>query len=273
MTISLGLGSYGLSWSIGVPNFPPPEAPMDAFDVLDFADDLGLTRVQYADNMSVEALDSEQQSRLRDTAHRRNITVEIGTRGSQPDHIRRWIVLAKYYRSPILRIVPDAGADRPSPEALIERLRAILPDLHAAGVALAIENHDRFKARTLAEIIEAVDDPHVGICLDTVNAFGALEGTEVVVAALAKHTINLHVKEFVVRRAQHSMGFEVTGAPAGQGRLNIPWLLETLSAHGRSFSAIIETWMPPLPTMRETTQQEQDWVRQSVAYLRTLIRD
>lgn len=273
MTIRLGLGSYGVAWSIGVPTFPPPEAPMDAFDVLDFADDLGLTCVQYADNLSVEALDSEQQARLRDTAQRRDIAIEVGTRGSQPDHLRRWIVLAKYYRSPILRIVPDAGSDRPSPEALIERLRAVLPDLREAGVALAVENHDRFKARTLAEIVEAVDDPHVGICLDTVNSFGALEGTEVVVAALAKHTINLHVKEFVIRRARHSMGFEVTGAPAGQGMLNVPWLLETLKPYGRSFSAIIETWMPPLATMRETAQQEQDWVRQSAAYLRTLITD
>jgi sugar phosphate isomerase/epimerase len=273
MTISLGLGSYALAWSIGVPTFPPPEAPMDVFDVLDFADDLGLTRVQYADNLSLEALDSEQQARLRETAERRGIVIEVGTRGSQPDHLRRWIAIAKYYRSPILRVIPDAGSDRPSPEQLIERLRAVLPDLHDAGTALAVENHDRFKARTLAAIIEAVDDPHVGICLDTANSFGALEGTEVVVAALAKHTINLHLKEFVVRRARHNMGFEITGAPAGQGMLNIPWLLETIAAYGRSLSAIIETWMPPLATMRETTQQEQDWARQSVAYLRTLIKE
>ncbi len=246
---------------------------MDVFDVLDFADELGLTCVQYADNLSLEALDSEQQARLRETAQRRGIAIEVGTRGSQPEHLRRWIVIARYYRSPILRIVPDAGSDRPSAEALVERLRAVLPDLHRAGVALAIENHDRCKARTLAEIVAAVDDPQVGICLDTVNSFGALEGAEVVVAALAKYTINLHVKEFVVRRARHNMGFEVTGAPAGQGMLNVPWLLETLKPYGRSLSAIIETWMPPLATMRETVQQEQDWVRQSAAYLRTLIRD
>ena len=90
------------------------------------------------------------------------------------------------------------------------------------------------------------------------------------VAALAPCVVNLHVKEFVVRRLSHNMGFKVTGCPAGQGMLDVPWLLETLRRHGRSFNAIIETWLEPDADMRVTTEKELAWVRESVAYLRTL---
>ncbi len=88
-----------------------------------------------------------------------------------------------------------------------------------AGVALAIENHDRFGVAMLVEILQRRNSPATGICLDIVNSFGALEGPKVVVEASAPWTLNLHVKDFVVRRVSHSMGFTVEGRPAGQGQL------------------------------------------------------
>lgn len=270
MTI-LGLGSYAVSWSIGVPGFEPPPAPMDAFGLLRLADELGLKLVQIADNLPLHPLSADQRRDLRDEAARRGIQIEVGTRGIQPDLLHPYIEIAAYFASPILRVVVDTKTHHPAPDEVIALVRDALPALKAAGVTLAIENHDRFKARTLASIIEAVNDPHVGICLDTVNSFGALEGTDVVVAALGRYVVNLHVKEFVVRRMAHNLGFEVTGAPAGQGMLDVPDLLQTLHGYGRSFNAIIETWMSPLDTMQATLEQEQAWVRESVRYLRTLI--
>ncbi|NJO83818.1 MAG: sugar phosphate isomerase/epimerase [Blastochloris sp.] len=269
MTV-LGLGSYGVAWSIGVPGFEQPHTPMDAFALLDFADALGLKLVQIADNLPLDALSSDAHHRLRDDAARRGMAVEVGTRGIQPEHLHQYIGIAAFFNSPILRVVVDTRTHHPEPDEVVTLVRDALPALRQASITLAIENHDRFQARTLAEIIEAVDDPHVGICLDTVNSFGALEGPDVVLAALGRHVVNLHVKEFVVRRLPHNMGFEVTGAPAGQGMLDVPWLLDHLRG-GRDFNAIIETWLSPRETMAATTAQEQDWVRQSVTYLRTLI--
>jgi sugar phosphate isomerase/epimerase len=170
-------------------------------------------------------------------------------------------------------VVVDTKDHHPSPEEVVGLVRAVLPELEAAGIALAIENHDRFKARTFAEIIEAIHSPFAGICLDTVNSFGALEGPEVVVSALAPYVVNLHVKEFIIRRASHSMGFSITGMPAGQGMLDMPWLLDQLNRFGRSYNAIIEQWPAPEAAMEATIAKELDWVRQSVAYLRTVIPD
>ncbi len=268
---TLGLGSYGVAWNIGVPGYEPPATPLDAFGLLRLADDLGLRLVQYADNLPLDALSVDQQARLRDEARAHQIAIEVGTRGIQTDHLHRWIELATYFGSPILRVVVDTKTHHPDPAEVVTLVRAALPALTAAGITLAIENHDRFKAQTLAGIIETIDDPHVGICLDTVNSFGALEGPDLVVAALGRHVVNLHVKEFIVRRLPHNMGFEVTGCPAGQGMLDLPWLLNAL--HGRTFNAVIETWLAPDASMQITTATELDWVRQSVTYLRTLIPD
>jgi sugar phosphate isomerase/epimerase len=267
----LGLGSYGVAWSIGVPGYEAPETALDAFGLLRFTDELGLKLVQFADNLPLDALTAAERDALCQEAAQRGIAVEVGTRGIQTDHLHRYIDIAAAFGSPILRVVVDTSTHHPTPDEVITLVDAALPALRAAGITLAIENHDRFKSRTLAEIVETITDPQVGICLDTVNSFGALEGPDVVVAALGRHVVNLHVKEFVVRRARHNMGFEVTGAPAGQGMLNVRWLLDTLCGYGRSFNAVIETWLPPQASMSATIEQEQDWVRQSTTYLRSLL--
>ena len=271
--MKLGLGSYGVAWAIGVSGYEQPEAPLTALDLLCLADELGLKLVQIADNLPLDALDDTARESLRGEAKKRGIAIEVGTRGIQTEHLHRWIEIAAYFESPILRVVVDSIDHHPAPDEVVTLVRAALPALKSAGVTLAIENHDRFNARTLAQIVAAVNDPHVGICLDTVNSFGALEGPEVVLAALGPYVVNLHLKEFTVRRLRHNMGFEVTGAPTGQGMLDVPWLLDSLRSYGRSFNAIIETWLSPHASMKATIAEENDWVRQSVAYLRTLITD
>lgn len=267
----LGLGSYGVAWSIGVSGYPAPTTSMDGIAFLRFANSLGLGVVQIADNLPLHTLSPDEQSALLAEAKRLNIAVEVGTRGIQPEHIRDYIKMAQTFESPILRVVVDTAEDHPAPGEVIEAVQMVLQDLTAAGITLAIENHDRFKAQTLAGIIRTINHPNVGICLDTVNSFGALEGPEIVVNTLARFVVNLHVKEFFIRRADHNMGFVITGAPAGAGMLNISWLLETLWAYGRDFNAIIEHWPAPEASTDATATKEQLWARQSVDYLRTLI--
>lgn len=113
----------------------------------------------------------------------------------------------------------------------------------------------------------------LGICLDTVNSFGALEGPDVVVRTLGPWTVNLHIKDFGVTRASHQMGFAIEGRPAGQGQLDVPWLLNTLRSLDRDVNAILELWTPPDPTLSETIAREGAWAAESVAYLRGLISD
>ncbi len=222
--MQLGLSSYTYTWAVGVPGYPV-KAPLTAIGLLERAAALGIPVVQIADNLPLHVLDTAALDALADLAAAHHIQIEPGTRGIAPDHLARYLRLAQRFTSPLVRVVIDTATHRPGLDETVTLLRESLPAYEAAGVTLAIENHDRFSARQFLYILETVDSPCLGICLDTVNSFGALEGPEVVIETLGLWTVNLHVKDFDIRRADHNMGFVIEGTPAGQGRLDIPALL------------------------------------------------
>ena len=170
-------------------------------------------------------------------------------------------------------MVVDSFEHHPSLDEVVDLLRPLRRDLEQADVCLAIENHDRFTADQFREIVTRLDSPYVGICLDTVNSFGALEGPATVLAALAPWVVNLHVKEFVIQRVEHQLGFVIQGCPAGQGRMDVPWLLRELRAAGRTPNAVLEQWTPPESSLEATIAKEEQWAAASVNYLRTLIEN
>jgi sugar phosphate isomerase/epimerase len=117
-----------------------------------------------------------------------------GRSACSPSHHRvlTYLEIAKEFKSPILRIVTDTNTFKPDPGQVVEIVRKLTGPLEAAGVVLAIENHDRFTAPTLASMIHSIASPWVGICLDTVNSFGALEPPETVIETLGPLAVNLH---------------------------------------------------------------------------------
>jgi len=187
--------------------------------------------------------------------------------------LRTYLALAEHFGSSIVRVVVDTADHQPTEAEIVASMRAVMPAYERAGVCLAIENHDRFRARTLTRLLEQIDSPSVGICLDTVNSFGALEGAEAVLAELGPWVVNLHIKDFTIDRPDHKMGFTVEGRPAGQGRLDVPWLLQTLRGLGRDPNAILELWTPPQEDLAATVALEDHWAAASVEYLRELVPD
>jgi len=266
----LGISSYTYTWAIGVPGHPP-DHPMRAVDLLNRAAELGVHLVQVADNLPLDRLSPAELGAFEQRARELDVGIEVGTRGIGPGLLRTYLELAERLGSPILRTVVDAADHRPDEQEVVDTVSALVPDLERAGVTLAIENHDRFTTETLVQILEHIGSKHVGVCLDTVNSFGALEGPEVVVKRLSPWTVNLHVKDFATFRASHAMGFTIEGRPAGQGRLDIPWLLRSLRDLGRDPNAILELWTPPEETLAETIAKEDAWAATSVEYLRRFI--
>jgi sugar phosphate isomerase/epimerase len=266
----LGISSYTYTWAVGVPGHLP-ERPMSLLDLLDKASALGVRVLQVADNLPLDRLSDAELETFESRAAELDIGIEVGTRGIAHQQLRTYLRLAERLRSPLVRIVIDTPDHHPHEDQVISALKDIMPEFERAGVCLAVENHDRFKARTLAEILERVGSEFVGICLDTVNSFGALEGPEAVLETLGPSVVNLHVKDFAICRADHMMGFSIEGRPAGQGRMNLPWLFQELRDQGRDPNAILELWTPPAETLAATIAKEDAWATASVEYLRTLI--
>lgn len=268
--MKLGIGSYTYTWAIGVPGHIPPR-PMRHMDLLIRARDLGVNVVQFADNLPLAGLQQNEIDDLADFAAENMISVELGTRGIADEaNLLRHLELAQFFEAPFVRVVVDSAGHEPSPGETVSRLRPMVRRFADGGIKLAIENHDRFSSASLAQIVEELGTEHVGICLDTVNSFGAMEGPEVVVRTLAPYTLNLHVKDFTIRRVPSQMGFVVSGSSAGTGRLNVPWLLQTVKEAGARPNAILELWTP-WENLEKTIQQEAAWVEESVSYMRRFL--
>lgn len=269
--MKLGLSTYTYTWAVGVPGHPP-SAPLTARGLLERAASLGVRVVQFADNLPLTALPPIELEALMAHAAAHRIAIELGTRGiTDSRNLLAHLELARRLGAPFVRVVVDSKVHEPTPEECVALLRPLLPHFAEAGVKLAIENHDRFTATTLIRIVEQLGPEHSGICLDTVNSFGALEGPEVVVKTLAPYALNLHVKDFTIGRVSSQMGFVIEGCAAGRGRLDVPWLLEQLRAAGRDVNAILELWTPFGSTVEETLDREAAWAEASVRYLRPFI--
>lgn len=262
--MKLGIGSYTFGWRA--------EAGMTPFDLLDEAEELGVDLVQIADNMPLHTLPAQELQAFSAQAARRGIGVEVGTRGIASDHLRRYLEIATTLKSQLLRIVVDEVDDHPEPMEAVASLGRVLPEFEDAGVTIAIENHDRFPAATLRQMMEALESGSAGICLDTANSIGAYEDIEHVFDTLASWVVNLHIKDITIQRLPHLMGFLVEGAPAGKGALDIPALLQRMRSESpREVNAILELWTPPESDKKMTIAKEKRWARESVSYLRTLI--
>lgn len=266
----LGIGSMTYPWAIGVPGCEPEER-MDAFALLDRAAELGVQVVQFCERLPMDTLTEAVRLRLAECARSAGIALQVGLRGLATDRLHRYAHIAATLDCTILRVLPadEDGVDGPG--EVIRRLRPVVADLRATGCKLAIENHERMDSGTLEAIVEDLGTDTVGVCLDVANGLAGLEGRSEVVEALAPYAINLHVKDFEVRRAWHRMGFLMEGRPAGQGRLDLPWVLARLCAAGRDPDAVVEVWCPPLPTLDETIAEEDRWAVASVGYMRQLL--
>lgn len=264
-----GLSSYTFTWAVGVPGSLPAK-PMTAFDLVDKASSAGFKLVQIADNLPLENWSVDQLTDLYTYALSKNISVEMGGRGLTPEHTIKCLNAAKTLHSPILRMVIDGVGFEPDLQTVVSIIKELIPEFESRKIRLAIENHDRFKAREFKKIIQAADSEWVGICLDSVNSMGAGEGFETVSEILLPFTLNLHLKDFSIRRVSHKMGLVIEGKPAGQGMLNIVELVEKLSLLNRCESAILELWTPPEDSLIETVKKEDQWAAESILFLKKL---
>ncbi len=267
--MKLGIGTYTYMWSIGFRG-ASPEKPMLAKDLLLKAAELGVHVVQFGPNLGLDSLSQFELDSLIEQARTSHIEIEIGTRGMETNHLREQILLAKRVGACLVRTVPELNSETPPIWQIESALQRIIPDLEDSGIRLALEN-GKVPAESLAEMLATLDSQCIGITLDTVNSLAIPEGTREVVRHLAKYTVCFHVKDFVVKRVWHMMGFSVEGCPAGEGQMDLPWILQELRTAGADPNAILELWPPQQSHLNETIALEHAWAKESITNLRRYI--
>ena len=263
-----GLGSYAFRWSIGHRDRVPPQ-PMTALAVLEAAHAAGLGVVQYADNLPLHRLSDGELDTLAAVARDRGMALEVGTQAFEAETIRRYLAIARRLGAGILRIALDAEDAATPLGDLAAGFRALLLEARDAGCRIAIENHFDFPSRRLVELLDRVPDPALGVCLDVANSICAGEWPMETVGLLAPRTINLHLKDYVIRPDPYGVGFRILGCPLGEGRTDIDAVLDALE--GRPMSVILEHWLPWPGDFATATGQEHDWVARSAGRLHEVL--
>ena len=249
----IGLGSYAYPWNI--------QRGMTADAFLDEAIHHGVDVVQVCDNLNPGELKWESFSKK---AADHGITVEVGHIGGAAEAELIAKVAGKI-RSPIARFVIGQSLATQGIAEVADDLREAARIAESGGVRLAIENHDFFKSKQIAEIIEAVGHGCAST-LDTANSISNMEGTECVVKYLGEHAVCLHAKDISIEREFHMYGFRVFGVPAGTGAVDFPFIRDNLP---NLQSVILEQWCPPRGS-HPPLELEKETIAQSLKHLRSV---
>lgn len=273
--MKLGIGTYTYTWNFGTrTKYPSPPEVFTVDRLFQIAHEKGIHLVQLVgDAVPMHEMSAEQLAALAQQAKELAIELEVGTTGVEPATLATYLAVCKAVGGKLVRTIMDSKDSHPSVEQAAEWIRGILPEYKRAGVRLAIENHDKRTVKELQQLMDMVDDPALGVCLDMVNSLGAQECQKEVVSALLPYTISMHYKDFTISRMDHDMGLIVTGCTAGQGLTDMDYILANRGKAQSDFNIILEQWVPFYQTIEETVAVERRQADEGIQYLQTKYRD
>jgi sugar phosphate isomerase/epimerase len=256
---------------MGVVKGPQPPKKMTWQELLNKAVEFGVDLVQFADNLPLEELSNRELDDLKSFAGENKLSIEVGTKGIEEGHLLNMLDIALQLHSPILRVLPAFFGSSAIMKELEVKIKRVLPRFEKENTVMVLENTEAFKAEEYADLIQRVGHPNFQMCVDLANALGIMEGPEFVLGKLISYCGNFHFKDVAVKRSETVLGFSVRGTPAGQGDLSLPWIIKQLELNHKSPSIIIEHWPTWSNTIEETMLLEENWTRESVAYMKSIL--
>lgn len=266
--MNIGLSTYAFFWQISRHN----PFPITVEEMLKTTASLGGDVFQICDYPLIESMQDDELVSLAQTAKKLDIKLELGTRGVKPEHLINYLRIADILDARLIRTMFHTADDKPNNEEVYRRLNKVLPKLEKMEVKLAIETYEQVKTSHIVKVIEKINSPYIGICLDPGNTIAALEHPNDVIRISAPYLTNLHVKDFVFSRKNGWVGFSLIGCPLGEGLLDLTYMLNELKKENKDVNAIIELWVPYTNTIEETISLEKAWTKKSLDYLRRNIK-
>lgn len=256
----IGIGTYALFWEC---SDQVPE-PISVEGMIDRAKELECNVFQICDYAPIETFDDQRLEDVRQRAADQIVELEVGTRGTEVEHLNKYLDLAQKLDSHVVRSMIQVGDGKPTIEQSVDNIKSVIPRLEELEVDLAFETYEQLPSAELVRIIEEINHPRVGIALDPANCVAGLEHPRDVVERCAPYTLNLHIKDFAFSRQAGWVGFTYSGAPMGEGLLDYEHELATVRPIERGMSQIVEHWLPWQEDPETTIAEEQRWTKLAV---------
>ena len=237
-------------------------------EMLRATSELDVPILQICDYPLIESMSETQLREVSTRAEDLGLALELGTRGTSRAHLEHYLEIAGVLGASFVRTMLTAVDAEPSHDRQIELLQSVVPTYARQGVTLGLETYELVSMDELIAVIEGVDSPNLGICLDPGNCVARLEYPAKVIERSAPYVVNIHVKDFKFVRQAGLVGFSLIGCPLGTGLLDYDFMISTVQPEARGVNQVVEQWVPPAESIDETCRVEAEWAKHSVTFLK-----
>jgi 3-oxoisoapionate decarboxylase len=128
---------------------------------------------------------------------------------------------------------------------------------------LAIENHIDLLADELLDLLETMDSPWLGVCLDTANNLRMFEDPVQVTQKLLPWVRATHIKDVTAQRGDPKTFAFWPSVPLGEGLVQLPEILALLKGSGYAGLLAVE-----IDYLHPQYESEEVALAKSLGYLR-----
>jgi sugar phosphate isomerase/epimerase len=260
MTCIIGTTSYGYRYQLLDEREAPP-LPV----LVRQTRAAGLEALQICENARpLQAGEGEWRDTVR-AAGDEGVALHVGCMTLDPEVLARYLDRASAIdgAAAVRIVLEDESGQAPSRDRLERFLAAAAERAIAAGMMLALENHFHVPCRTLLALAGAYPPDVMAFCIDSANSLRNWESAEQVFDLLGERAAFYHLKDYRVHGS--NVGFEVTGAPLGEGALDLAGCVARMRARHETPLVFLETWVPASGDRRIDLAAEADWLARSRA--------
>jgi sugar phosphate isomerase/epimerase len=209
-----------------------------------------------------------------------NFSMDLGEFGvGVQNDLTGAIATARHLGADIIKVGMDMRRPRPfaasrfHPEVVsqlehvADLLKAEAPQAAEYGIRLAVENHCDSFSEEILWLLDRVDSPVVGACIDTVNGMHVMEDPMTAIERLTPRAFTNHFRDDRIEFQR--WGFKLVGSAVGEGDIDMRRAYELFRDRSSMNRINIETELEtPLDDMQTALDMEIDAIRRSVRYCR-----
>jgi sugar phosphate isomerase/epimerase len=262
MTCTIGTTSYGYRYQLLDAREAPPLTTL-----VRQTRAAGLEALQICENARpLQSTDREWRDTVR-AAKDEGVALHVGCMTLDPEVLVRYLERASTIdQTAAVRIVLEDESGQAASRDRLERFLATAAERAVdARMMLALENHFHVPCRMLRALANAYPPDLIAFCVDSANSLRNWESAEHVFDLLEERAAFYHVKDYRVRGS--NVGFEVTGAPLGEGALDMAGCVARMTGRHQHPLIFLETWVPATGDRRADMAVEADWLVRSRAAL------